>query len=152
MKTELENLIEVMYEDLVDDLHTFTCKEFDNLLHIVLDAFNRYQESEHDGVDYLFHIENTDDVKCCIHGGMTTKEIAEVYNEYKDGRNAGYFFFGQNYDRAKPIKTRGELIDLLIGYLHDVLLRVVCYPYSSEAYKALYGYCVTDYMIDNGMI
>ena len=152
MKTELENLIEVMYEDLVDDLRTFTGKEFDNLLHIVLNAFNRYQESERDGVDYLFYINNTDDVKCCIEGGMTTKEIAEVYNGYKDGRNTGYFFFGQNYNRAKPIKTRDELIDLLIGTLHDVLLYVVCYPYRNEAYKTLYGYYVTDYMINNGMI
>jgi len=152
MKTELENLIEVMYEDLASELQLYTGSKLDDLMTLVLNAYNYYEENERDGVDYLFYINNTDDVKCCIEGGMTTKEIAEVYNEYKDGRNTGYFFFGQNYDRAKPIKTRDELIDLLIGTLHDVLLRVVCYPYSSEAHKALYRYCVTDYMIDNGMI
>lgn len=152
MKTELENLIETIHEDLASELQLYTGSKLDDLMTLVLNAYNYYEENERDGVDYLFNINNTDDIKCCIKGGMTTKEIAEVYNEYKDGRNTDYFFFGQNYDRAKPIKTRGELIDLLIGYLHDVLLRVVCYPYSNEAYKALYGYCVTDYMIDNGMI
>lgn len=152
MKTELENLIETIHEDLASELQLYTGSKLDDLMTLMLNAYNYYEESERDGVDYLFYINNTDDVKCCIEGGMTTKEIAEVYNEYKDGRNTGYFFFGQNYDRAKPIKTRDELIDLLIGTLHDVLLRVFCYPYSSEAYKALYGYCVTDYMIDNGMI
>lgn len=36
--------------------------------------------------------------------------------------------------------------------LHDVLLYVVCFPYRSEAYKTLYGYYVTDYMINNRMV
>ena len=152
MKTELENLIEVMYEGLVCDLRTLKGNKLDDLLYIVLEAFNHYQEVERDGVDYLFNIENMDDVKCCIHGGMTTKQIADVYNEYKDGRNTGYFFFGQNYDKVKPIKTRDELINLFIGTLHDVLLHVVCYPCGSEAYKALYGYCISGYMINSGMI
>ena len=152
MKTELENLIEVMYEDLVCDLRTFTGNKLDNLLHIVLDAFNLYQEGERDGVDYLFHIENMDDVKCCIHGGMTTKEIAAAYFDFKAHHHTGYFFFGQNYSEPKMVATQAELIDIFVGYLHDILLRVFCYPYSSEAYKALYRYCVTDYMIDNGMI
>ena len=152
MKTELENLIEAIHEELASELKLYTGSKLDDLMTLVLNAYNYYEESERDGVDYLFYINNTDDVKCCIEGGMTTKEIAEVYNEYKDGRNTGYFFFGQNYDRAKPIKTRDELIDLLIGTLHDVLLYVVCYPYRNEAYKTLYGYYVTDYMINNGMI
>lgn len=152
MKTELENLIETIHEDLASELQLYTGSKLDDLITLMLNAYNYYEESERDGVDYLFYINNADDVKCCIEGGMTTKEIAEVYNEHKDRRNTGYFFFGQNYDRAKPIKTRDELIDLLIGTLHDVLLRVFCYPYIGEAYKALYGYCVTDYMIDNGMI
>lgn len=152
MKTELENFIEVIHEDLAWELQTYTDTKLDNVIQLILGAYNRYEESERDGVDYLFYINNTDDVKCCIEGGMTTKEIAQMYDDFKENRNTGYFFFGQNYDKAKPIIVRGELIDLLIGTLHDVLLRVVCYPYSSEAYKALYGYCVTDYMINNGMI
>lgn len=152
MHTELKDLIKTFENDVKYDLKTYAGKEFDELLGIVLDAYNHYEESERDGVGYLFHIEKDDDIICCLKGGMTPKEMAELYIDYRDKNRTGWFLFGQNYDAPKMIRTYGELVDILVESLHDLVLRVVCYPYANDAYKALYGRYVTDYMVRNGFL
>ena len=151
MNAELKCVINTLKEDLAYEL-TLISNLQDEVLHLILNAYNQYQESEKEGVDYLFHIENTGEVICCCRGGMTTEEVAGVYNGYKEKKHTGYFLFGQNYDGATPIKTLDELKDILTGSLDEVLMHVVCYPYSSDAYRSLYTHCVTDYMIREGIV
>lgn len=84
----------------------------------LLNAYNAYQENERNGVDYLFDFENQDDLICCIQGGLTATEIANLIATYNSGDNNNYttlFFFGCNYKTPKLI-TIDEFKNILLGY------------------------------------
>ena len=44
----------------------------------LLNAYNRWQEDEKDGVDYIFHIDKQDDLISCVNGGMTSEDIVKL--------------------------------------------------------------------------
>ncbi len=107
-----------------------------NVREMVFNAYNQYQEDERNGVDYIFDINNEDDLISCIKGGMTAKEIANIYNS-----NCRYFFFGINYTTPKIIEIE-NVQDQLNAYLDEIVTAMMCYPYIS-AYKELYSYFIT---------
>jgi len=147
MKRTICNLIKLIKSDLIHDMQIN--KDVRNL---VLCAYNHYQENERDGVDYLFDINNTDDLKCCIDGGMTTGEIAHIYFDVQAHHHTRFFFFGVNYKVPKFVPTNASLCTILEGSIDVVLLHVFAYPYANEAYKNLYSLCVTDYMVNEELI
>ena len=55
-----------------------------NVTLLVLGAYNRFQEDERDGADYIFNINDVNDLKCCIDGGMSTCEISSIYNKLRE--------------------------------------------------------------------
>ena len=148
MKPTILNLIALIKEDLAHDIKAGN-KE---IREIVLKAYNQYEDTEHDGVDYLFDLNNQNDLKCCVKGGMGAKEIAHLYFDMKAHHFTPYFFFGVNYDTPQGIATEEHLNDILIGYLEDVLAHVIAYPYSGKAYENLYRLCITEYMINLDMV
>ena len=144
IKEQMETLVNVLKMAVVRDL--VVCDDTD-VLHEVLKAYNDYQESERDSVDYIFEIFNKEDLMACVKGGMNAAEIAWLYNQ-SQVNTTPYFFFGCNHEVVEPIFTYGELKENLIGWLDEVLTDIVTYPYAYESYKKLYVRYVTNTMIE----
>ena len=121
------------------------------LLWLVLNAYNTYQEEEQDGVGYIFNINNPEDLKCCIEGGMTAKQVAWLYDQ-SQVNTTPFFYFGVNYEKPKPIANWEALIINLINWLDNILPCVLAYPYSLKSYEELYKACITNYMINSQLV
>ena len=150
MENVLNKLVAEIKSNIAHDLKSYTeCN--DELLKLVLNAYNTYQEEERDGVDYIFNINNPEDLKCCIKGGMTAKDIAWLY-EQSQVNSTPFFYFGVNYEKPKPIANWDALVINLINWLDNVLPCMLAYPYALKNYEELYKVCVTDYMINNQLV
>ena len=108
----------------------------------VLAAYNRYQEDERDGVDYIFDLTDKDDLKCLVEGGYTAEDIAGAYEK---GKETGLFHFtgGCNYAALRHVGTEKDLKRLLTAYLENIVPCVFIYPWIEE-YKALWTMFVTE--------
>lgn len=150
METIIKKLAEIIESNLIHDMN---CEQIgDDTAILVLNAYNRYQEDERDGVDYIFDIRKGEDLKCCIDGGMTAWEIASLNAECNQtAKSTPYFMFGQNHKNAEVIPTWEQLKRVLGVSLHEVILQMLAYP-SVDGYKELYGYCVSDYMFNNNLV
>lgn len=115
-------------EDIVDDMRIIN--DINGITLSVLDAYNRYQNDERGGVDYIFCIADSNDVICCLEGGLTTKEFALLYDECT--RKTPYFLFGQNYTTPVVFKDTKELKEYLIANLDAVLHCALRYHQVNE--------------------
>lgn len=150
MENVLNKLVTEIKDNIAHELKRYPYRKCD-LLKLVLDAYNTYQEEERDGVDYIFDINKPEDLKCCVEGGMTAQEVAWLY-EQSQVNTTPFFYFGVNYSKPKPIANYVALMDNLIKWLDNVLPCVLAYPYLLKSYEDLYKVCVTDYMIDNQLV
>lgn len=150
METIIKKLAESIESNLIHDMN---CEQIgDDTAILVLNAYNRYQEYERDGVDYIFDIRKGEDLKCCIDGGMTAQEIASLNEECtRTEKRTPYFMFGQNHETAEVIPTWEQLKRILGVSLHKVVMHMISNPYV-DGYKELYLYCVSDYMLNNNLI
>lgn len=147
MKTKINEMVKMIAEKISNDLYAeYKNDMHDEVLQMVLKAYNEWQESEKDGVDYIFNIYDKDDLMACVKGGMTAKEVAEIY---KDATTiwTPYYFFGSNYPSATPIKLWSDLFDYLVMWLEDVLPNIIAYPWCST-YRPIYTKYVTDVIIN----
>lgn len=143
MKKAFNTMVEGIKKSIIRDLNDVYSVKGNKVLNMLLKAYNDFQESERDGVDYIFDIENTDDLKCCIDGGMTAKEIGGLWLG-SQSKHLQYFYFGCNHPKAEPINTWFELRMNLVAWLDEVLTDVLAYPYAYESYKYVYMSYVTD--------
>ena len=116
-------------------------KEEGALLKLMLNAYNTYQEDERDGVDYIFDLTNQDDLKCVVNGGMTAKEIGELYMG-SQVNHSQYFLCGCNYSKVVPIANWEMLRGIVMGFLDEVIEKVVTFPYV-KGYREVYERYVT---------
>lgn len=135
------NLIAVITEETERNLPTN-----ENLISVTLDAYNRYQEAERDGVDYIFNLNNADNLKSCVEGGLTAYEIAEMVKNINEKAYTPYFFFGVNHKSPKQIKEFKELTDQLIANVEEVVRKALAYPFN-DGYKQFYIYTCS-YVLD----
>ena len=147
MKEAIKTMIESVKNAIINDTHDVYDKKGDMVLKMVLAAYNDYQESERDGVDYIFDIDNNNDVICCMRGGLTSQEICGLWLG-SQSKHIRYFYFGCNYSKPKPIDTWDELRTNLIAWLDEVLACVIAYPYAYDSYRNLYTHYVTNVVID----
>ena len=114
----------------------------DATIRMVLAAYNRYQEDERDGVDYIFNLEDKDDLKTLIEGGYTASDIAWAYGKGKE-TNLFLFHAGANYDHMNHVGSISDLKRLLTAYLENIVPCVFLYPWVDE-YKAIWTMFVTE--------
>ena len=150
MESILNHLKNKMVANIAHDLANKT-EGYYNLLELVLNAYNTYQEEERDGVDYIFNINNIEDVKCCLNGGITIDELATIYNGSKVDTSP-YFFFGVNHKIPNVIWNESVLIEILVSRLYEIIPCVIAYVVYHDAYKKLYEYCITNYMTENNLV
>lgn len=149
MEGILNNMVEGIKNAIIRDLKAYPWKNND-VMCMVIAAYNRFQEDEREGVDYLFDINNKDDLKYCVEGGMTAAEIAWLYDQ-SNVNTSPLFYFGVNHETPQPIASWEEVKECMINWLEDVLPCVIAYPYIEE-YRTIYTKYVTDYMIEKGLV
>lgn len=146
MKKAIETMVQKISDAIINDTRNVYSAEGDMVLKMVLAAYNDYQESERDGVDYIFDIENANDLKCCVNGGMTAKEICGLYLG-SQSQHLRYFYFGCNHQTPMPIANWDELRQQLVSWLPDLIPNVLAYPFAYESYRQLYERYVTDIIV-----
>lgn len=115
-------------------------------LDMFLKVYNRWQEDEHNGVDYIFNINNPNDLIDCIKGGLTADEIANFVNSTKawTSETPKYFLFGCNH-KLQPL-SKGHIYNLIYNNLDDIVDCIVAYPWVEE-YRAIYVEVVTNRLL-----
>lgn len=131
-KETFDNLVAVIAEETKRNL---PINEY--LIFVTLDAYNCYQKEERDGVDYIFDLNNADDLKSCVEGGLTAYEIADMVKNVNEKYYTPYFFFGVNHESPKQIKEFKELTDQLIANAEEVVRSALAYPLI-DGYKQFY--------------
>ena len=117
-----------------------------SIFNLVFDVYNEYQESERDGVDYIFNMNNKDDLIVCINGGLTPEHIYGMVENIKRGY-ANFFYYGINHPIPKQI-TFKELRTNLIAYLDEIVDYIIAYPFDGACRK-LYTILITNPMIED---
>ena len=143
MNKIFNELVNAVKSAISSDMKDVYSVKGDATIKMVLAAYNDFQESERDGVDYIFNIENQRDLKDCVRGGLTAKEICGLYN-HSQMDSTSYFYFGCNYQTPKQIDTWEELRTNLVKWLDDILEIIIKYPYSYDSYKDIYQLYVVD--------
>ena len=103
-------------------------------------AYNQYQENECGSVDYLFSIEDKNDLIICINGGLTANEIRKLAQCAEYSNYTPFFFFGCNHD-VPSLCTKLEVRHNLMNYAEEVIEFLLTYPHcvSSNVYQDLIG-------------
>lgn len=133
--------IERVEKCVVDDIKKDFNENNEKAIRIFINAYNEWQENEKDGVDYIFNINNQNDLECVVKGGMTAKEIAELTKSSSNG----FFFFGCNYPTPKAIGDEETLKNVLLAYAYEVVEFVLAYPFAPNA-QQLYQQYITNYI------
>lgn len=115
------------------------CPQFRQML---LKAYNRYQEDERDGVDYIFNINNQDDLIACVKGGLTAYEITDFNSKFN---TPIHFLFDCNHKEMIPMYT-DNIINAILSVLDEIIDNVLAYPWVDE-YRAVYTHYITNKII-----
>lgn len=132
--TTIDNLIQMVADRLVNG------KRFD----LLLAAYNRMQDDERNGVDYLFNVTNSADVICCLQGGLTMEQLRTMLNEY-EANGIEYFYFGCNHPTPTMV-TLEKVISQLTANADEIVKYAIAYP-SVDEYKAIYELFITEEII-----
>ena len=117
-----------------------------DIFNLVLDVYNEYQESERDGVDYIFDLNKKEDLIVCIKGGLTARMVQKLVNKLDDGFTQ-YFYFGCNYPTPISIKFK-DLKTNLYNYLDEIVDYIIAYPFEGACRK-LYTILITNLIIED---
>lgn len=143
MVENFNSIVEIMKRRIAHDLR------YDNtngVLDIVLNAYNRFQKDEIDGVDYIFDITIQNDLKCMVEGGLTVPEIAGAWSKIKNEGITPCFHFGPKYNGLEALGTLAELKRNLIAWLDEFIPYVIMYVTRCIEYQNLYEHYITEYL------
>ena len=115
---------------------------------MLLKAYNRYQADERDGVDYIFNINNQDDLITCIQGGLTAEGIVNFHNKVRSWViPTPHFLFGYNHKEMTPMGS-DNIVDAIVAVLDELLDNIIAYPWVEE-YRAVYTHYITNKIIED---
>ena len=117
----------------------------------VIEAYNKYQDEERDGVDYLFCARYEPDVKCCFEGGLKVEHFVRSFNKMEKAGWTPYFHFGQNHPEPSFYTCNQAIIDHLNACMQPIIQCMHLHP-DIDAYSALYKALISDYMFNNEMV
>ena len=144
METAIRHMANILSDRITKDIKV---RHLDNVRKMLYKAYNDYQEGERDGVDYIFSLDNKEDLLACVKGGLTAREIAYLYNQSQI-KTTPFFFFGCNYETPQVIETLKEFDNILCDCVKDIVLNIIAYPYAYESYKGIYERYITDEIIN----
>jgi hypothetical protein len=143
MEQNFKNIIEIIKPRIARDIKTD-----DKALEMVLAAYNRMQDDERNGVDYIFDITNQEDLQYLVTNcGLCVNEIAYLWNRVQSEKDLlPYFLYGENYTNPHMIGTLKDLQRNMIAWLDELLPFVFKYVTRCEEYQAIYEEYVTEYL------
>lgn len=132
-------------------LYNFIENEFKNFLAsdkigLLLDLYNTYQEDERNGVDYLFCLSKTDDIICCLKGGLAITQLSDLVIENEDPQKTTLFYFGENHTQNIHLLTIKEFEAQLYNHVDEMAEAIVTCPWV-ESYKYFYTKFVSNELI-----
>ena len=130
-KVMLASLVNYVFENAKAVL----TRDHDNCLPIVLAAYNRMQEDEFDGQNYIFDVHNHNDLKFLVDNKMiTANKIAFVINEIP----LGLFKFDNNGNILPAALGERELREKLAQNLPLLVPYVIMYVARCKEYQDFY--------------
>lgn len=138
----MNNIKNISVKDLCDKIIE-RIKEND-IFDKVLMAYNQYQEDERFGVDYIFDLEDQEDLKTLVNCGVTAYEITTLYND--DRYDSTCLYYGENHKNLRCLNIF-EVYEQLIGNMEEIVLCMLAYPYI-DGYTQLYQEFVTSYIVE----
>lgn len=105
---------------------------------VFMKAYNRYQEDERDGSDYLFDITNKDDLKFLVEKELVDASvISEIVVGYRE-QNKEKFFFLKGKNEFSQVESFVNLTAFLKHFVEDVVTCALKYVARCKEYQDLY--------------
>ena len=137
----MEKMIENLSKAILNNIHK------DDVVGMVINVYNSWQEGERDGVDYLFNLEVGNDLIDCIKGGADIFVIEELRKDQLDNEKTPYFFFGYNHSGNKCL-YKYEVVSQLADNMNSIVSYMLAYPWEYNC-RTLYTNFVTNKIIEN---
>lgn len=132
MEQNFKNIIEIVKESIIADLNQNVN------IDIVLKAYNAYEKDEHDDVDRIYNIDNSDDFLTLVNDhNFSARDMYSLMDELKRSPEL-YFLYNPFESKCKVIYSLSELKSILIDSLDRVLPYVIRYVARCEGYKEIY--------------
>lgn len=116
-------------------------------IELCLDAYNQWEEDERDGIDYIFNIDDPNDLKYLVDNDMITANgIAFVLSQ-----EIHLFMFEGEKDAGIRIVSMDELLEKLFISAYEYMAYAIMYVGRCEPdspYAKIYEEYVTNYIKD----
>lgn len=149
-------LIEAVSNAIADDLMNSNAEKRNELLTKLLKAKNVYESDERDGIDYIYDINNSEDLRLLLKNDfLSAKEISAIWVAYSNGAYTPYFYFEYDYSNMTTkanivqIESLDDICNILLGNIEDVVKNIIAYPYAVKSYENLYIEYVTNIILDD---
>ena len=149
-------LIDAVSNAIADDLMNSNAEKRNELFVKLLKAKNEYENDERDGIDYIYDINNSEDLALLLKNDfLTAKEISAIWVAYSNGTYTPYFYFDYDYSNMSTkvnimqIQTLDDVCNILLGNIKDIVKNIIAYPYALKCYEDLYVEYVTNIILDD---
>ena len=108
----------------------------------MLEAYNLWQEDTHDGVDYIFNINNKDDVIYLLQNdkNIQVRDISSLYINQYNNNGTPYFRYGQNYEyHPKVLMSMKQLKTQLIDNAEWVITHLFLFANNTDTYHKIFN-------------
>ena len=139
----MKNIKNISVKDLCDKIIERLTE--DDIFNKALIAYNQYQEDERFGVDYIFDLDDQEDLKTLVNCGVTASEISRLYNDVESA-DSNYLYCGENHTNLHCLNM-SEIDKQLIANMEEIVLCMLAYPYV-DGYTSLYQEFVTNYIVE----
>lgn len=140
---EDNTIIKVVNKDIVNKIKEYfnSNKSFE----IFIKAYNRLQQDHiNEAADYIFNLEDNEDVKKALDRGLNVSLLAYAWNlggsDVPNGNYTRYFFY--NHITQLKVLTPKQLEEQLLNTMEEIVDNVMAYPYDEE-YRAIYKLFIT---------
>ena len=137
-------LIKLVSNAIVEDLkdNSSSVLDVDDIIDTMLKAYNMWQEDTHDGVDYIFNINNKDDVIYLLQNckNIQVRDISSLYINQYNNNGTPYFRYGQNYEyHPKVLMSMKQLKTQLIDNTEWVITHLFLFANNTDTYHKIFN-------------
>lgn len=137
-------LIKLVSNAIVEDLkdNSSSVLYVDDIIDTMLKAYNMWQEDTHDGVDYIFNINNKDDVIYLLQNdkNIQVRDISSLYINQYNNNGTPYFRYGQNYEyHPKVLMSMKQLKTQLIDNAEWVITHLFLFANNTDTYHKIFN-------------
>ena len=112
MRQHIEQMVKDITRMVMADMSDMTSQKGWKTFNMMLEAHNDYQYTENNGIGYIYNIESNEDVVRCLNMGMTTKEVATLFDR-SQVTHTTLFTYDCDNEVACQFYTYNEVIEEL---------------------------------------